>query len=109
MANVFAYRYPITGSTPPTVQQNQGHSRVSGIVTTDGATASLVITHNLGISVADLAADLPDVTFEPKDAAFNAQNVFVANRDANTVTLTTDGDGVTVFGVRIERPTTAVR
>ena len=109
MANAFAYRWPVIGATPPTHQQMEGLSRVSGIVTTDGATPSITIVHNLSISDDDLARDLPDVSFTAKGATFNDQNVFVAGKTANDITLTTDGDVAVSFGVNIERPTTAVR
>lgn len=104
------YMLPAGGvDVPPTVQQTAGHSRVSGEATTDGAATTITLTHNLGISAADLARDFPDVDLTSADEDFNALNAFTQTKGANSVVIHVDAGTIASFRFRIERPTTLTR
>ena len=86
-ANTIAWTWPKTTAPVAPV----GTLSVKGVVTTDGTSTSLTITHNLGFSTAELAQGFPEVTIEPTAALFYGETPFVSSKTANTVVLTTAG------------------
>jgi hypothetical protein len=110
MAIGVLYEMPVAGATPPTAAQGAQVSEVSALITGDGATATVVLTHNLGSSAADLTAGLPEVTFEPLLPAFYTEVPRVTAKAANTITLAFLGTAATQFmRVRLRRPNTITR
>ncbi len=114
MANTVAY-YAIpaagfaAGATPPTAAQAAGVNEVMGLVTGDGATLSIVFTHNLGISAADLARGLPHVDTEALLAAGITAAPFIASQTANAITFTNVAFTGAGLKVRVSRPSTLVQ
>lgn len=103
MAYVVTFLYPIAGLTAPTATQSYGHNQVSADIN-KGASGDtdVTITHNMNISVADLAAGFPEVVLEPTLASFYTALYFVASRTTNTVVLTgATGGGTTGANVRV--------
>lgn len=95
MAVTVTYEHPIAGVVAPTAQQMIGHDLcVANIIADADGDAAAVVTHNMAISVADLAAGLPSVVLEPgPNAAAQLSLWIVTAKDANTVTV-----GKTVVG-----------
>lgn len=89
MANAVSYKNPATGATPPTAAQSRIHQTLVALITGDNAATSFVITHNWGLTTAQLTQLFaPWPTFVPLLAAFWGSNPFISARDANTVTFT---------------------
>ena len=103
------YVYPIAagGVTPPTAAQMFGKSAVNVEVTAELYDESIVITHNMALSAAQLANDWPDVAPEYPTAAAASSHPRVTARAANTVTIAGLSPGVTIF--KITRPSSLTK
>ena len=100
----------VPGATAPTAQQASRVSEVAATVTGDGAATSFVLTHNFGMSTADLANGLPEVQFEPLLAAAWTEEPHVTVKGANSITVVVVGAAATAFmNVRVKRPNTIDR
>ena len=111
MAIVPNYKTPVSGATAPTAtapptqyfESSVRFNKVRAELTGDGAATTVVVTHNLGLSPAELAADFPEVNVEP--IAAGAPTWYVSARATNTVTLGFGGTFSGTFGVvSISRP-----
>lgn len=121
MAVVVAYQWPVAtpGSTtppaattkPPTIPSppsSVAFNQVTALLTGDNTATSVVITHNMGLSLAELSAYWPEVRFEA--LAQPSASPFVIARAANTVTVGFNTTGVVAFALcRINRPQATVR
>jgi hypothetical protein len=76
------------GTTAPTAAQAFGANQISAVITGDGAATTFVVTHNWGLSTAQLTAAQPNVTFEPLLAAYYTADPLITTRAANSVTCT---------------------
>lgn len=111
------YLWPVTATptTPPNAAQSAAVSTViAGVTATADADTTAVITHNLGIPAADLAAGFPVITITGITAPSAISLWRAVNTDGNTVTLTkstTVGSGGVGDQIRvsISRPHTIVR
>ena len=110
MAITQNFTYPATGAVAPTAAQVQNQNEVICSVTTDGTLLTTTITHNLGISAADLTLGFPDVLIEPLNlAAGNATLApYISSKTANTIVLVFLAV-VGIFNVKITRPSSLVR
>lgn len=104
------YAYPVAGLTAPTASLMKHRSLLTAVVIMADGDAAAVLTHNWGLSVAELADNFPLVTWNyvtPGAAA----TVLSVTRATNTLTLTKAagvGSGST-FEVTLMRPHTIVR
>lgn len=112
------FKTPVAGTVAPAAnaaptqyfESSVRFNEVRAEVVGDGTSTSIVITHNLGMSPAELAADFPRVQFEP--IAANAPSHFVSARATNTVTVGFNGtflSGGTFGIISIQRPQSAGR
>jgi hypothetical protein len=111
MADVLNYVYPVTAgaTTPPTAAQMRTHQQMYVTITGDTAATSVVITHNWGLSTAEIV-QWPEVEFEPLLAGFYGANPLITTRAANSVTITHVAfAAVAAVGVRLKRPWSATR
>lgn len=94
----------------PTALQTAYQSQQVVHVLTDGVATSVVITHNLNISTADLANHFPKVTLIPRSqaAADGTLAPWVSALAANTITITFLAV-VGNFDVVIDRPYNSIR
>jgi len=117
MAVTETYEYPVAGAVAPTAAEVR---RLSMVVASVEATADAdvlsTITHNMAISVADLAAGWPVILLEPLLPEFYVSTPYVlaADKLTNSVAITMSaGVGSGVVGdqmrVTILRPNTAIR
>jgi hypothetical protein len=81
------YTCPVQGVTAPTAAEAKSEVRGNVIATSDADTTA-VITHNFGLTTAQLAAGLPEVTLIPLHTDFYLSTWTVAYTDGDTVTLT---------------------
>jgi hypothetical protein len=94
-----AWKWPKTTAPVAPV----GTNTVKGTVTLDGSDTTLTITHNLGFSVAELAANFPEVVIEFAAAAEHTSDVYISSKTANTVVLTYLAVANSLF-ITIKRP-----
>jgi len=110
MAVTTTYLWPVAGLTAPTAIQAFGHNQVSAdIAKSADGDATVTITHNMNISVADLASGFPEVSLEPTLAKYYTTAPFVASRTTNAVVITLgtgggSGDAAVQIRARIRRP-----
>lgn len=101
------YEWPIAGVTAPTATQMFGHNTLVAQVAPALYDTTIVITHNMNISTADLASGFPEIEITPIAAAFATSTPFISARAANSVTVTIS-DPVTeaedTFRITIKRP-----
>jgi uncharacterized heparinase superfamily protein len=105
MAVTVGYLSPVTGAVAPTALQAQSQLvRATVIATADGDTDA-VITHNLGLSAAELALGRPDVILTSgyaEAAAARLSDWVVTALAANTVTVTkTTAGGSGAAGIQL--------
>jgi hypothetical protein len=108
-ANTLAYETPVTGATPPTAFQSSRHNEVTAVVTGDGSSTDFTITHNFGLTAAELADGWPRVSFEYLLAAGYTAAALITSKTANTVVFSCSAFTGAGLRVRIERPHTIVR
>lgn len=88
MAVTVTYKVP-AGTVAPTAQQAFGHSRlVATVIATADADTTITITHNWGLTAAELAAGQPDVSIALLTAAGVLSAPTVTTYGTNTVVLT---------------------
>jgi Fe-S cluster assembly scaffold protein SufB len=107
--NSVAYEWPITGATAPTAQQSRNHQQVVAVITGDNAATTFTVTHNWGLTAAELAALFPEVDYEAILAAGNTAAPVVSARNANSVDFTCTAFTGAGLVVRIRRPHTMDR
>ena len=107
--NTVAYEYPVSGATAPTASQMRTHQSMSAIVTGDGAATTFVITHNWGLSAADLTNGFPWVQLEILLAAGYTAAPLVTTKATNSVTFTCTAFTGAGLRVRLERPYSMLR
>jgi hypothetical protein len=101
-----------SGTTAPTAAQAFGANQISAVITGDATATTFTVTHNWGLTTAQLTAAQPNVTFEPLLAAFysqgvagtNGANPFIASRTTNTVVFTCLAFTGAAFRVVLKRP-----
>jgi hypothetical protein len=115
MAVTVTYQYPVAGVTAPTAVQMGSSAapllskvRATVISTVDGDTTA-TITHNMGLSTADLAAGRPEVKLTGISAFAAVAGWFVSSFTTNTVVLTKttttgSGNAAAQLEVVVERP-----
>lgn len=81
------YQVPVAGVTPPTANQAKNTVRGTVQATANGDTTA-TITHNFGLTTAQLAAARPEITLVPLDITFYASQWIVSAYAANSITLT---------------------
>jgi len=104
---VVTYKFPVSGLTAPTDRQVYGLGIVTAQVFMADTDLSAVITHNFGLTAAELA-DLFPIPIVNATAGATAFDGFTYSATANTLTLTKPsavGSGGT-FNVAILRPHT---
>jgi hypothetical protein len=109
MPNTVAYEFPVAGATAPTAAQSKNKNTLAAVVTGDGASTSIVVTHNWNISAADLTAGFPVPTVQALSNAGFAANVFVASQTANAITFTCVAFTGALVRIRLTRPFSMTR
>lgn len=107
--NTVAYEYPVTGATAPTALQASVVNSLNAVVTGDNSATTFVVTHNWGLSAADLAAGFPIVNTEAILAAGNTAAVIVTTKATNSVTFTCTAFTGAGLRVNLQRPTSLVK
>jgi len=114
MAFTVTYTYPVAGATAPTAAQmgNANIVRAGIIATADGDTVATV-THNMALSVAELAAGQPEVVFTGtlSQALTALSSWTLTTKTTNAITLTKlvstgSGNAASQLDVVIRRPHT---
>lgn len=104
------YAYPVAGGTAPTSKQAKRRNMLTAtVIMADGETAA-VVTHNWGLSNAELADLFPVVTWNYVTPG-TSPALLSFSRATNAVTInkgTGTGSGGT-FEVNLERPHTIIR
>lgn len=113
MAVTVTYEWPVAGLVAPTALQAEDLV-TANVLADNNADADAVITHNIGLSVAELNAGFPVVILEPLRASAQTSLWYVRLKAANTVTVTkaagTGGDAAgPQLRVHIRRPHTIYR
>ena len=91
MAVTVNYRYPVTGIVAPTALQSKS-TVVAAIIATLNGDTDAVITHNFGLSAAELALGWPEVIITPMQQAIGAASGWACTAyAADTVTVTKSG------------------
>lgn len=107
--NTVAYEWPTTGATAPTAAVMSKHQQMTAIVTGDNSATAFTITHNFGLSTAEITAGFPEVLFEPILAAGITAAPFILSKTANTVVCTCTAFTGAGLRVRVRRPHTMDR
>lgn len=116
MAIVPNYKTPVSGTIAPAAnaaptqyfESSTRYNKVVAELNGDGSATGVTITHNLGMSPAELAADLPDVGIE--NVVSGAPTWWVTARTTNNVQLSFGGTFSGTFGVcKISRPLSNAR
>lgn len=87
MAVTVTYSWPVAGIVAPTALQTEDLV-VADVLADNNADTDAVITTNMGLSAADLAAGRPAVVIEPLRASAQASLWYVLAKAANSVTIT---------------------
>lgn len=123
MAVTVVYEHPVAGDTAPTAAQakEQVTFTLNNVVTADSA---IIVTHNMGLSVADLAAGLPIVVLQPLRPSANTAQWIIGSaalpgatgKTANAIQLTKvsttgsdTGTAVAQIRIHLRRPHTIGR
>ncbi len=116
MAVSVVYEYPVAEGTAPTALQAEEKVVAEIVSTADADVGPATITHNLGVSVADLAAGFPEILIEQLLPAgwLNLPHVLAANKLTNSVGVTltnvgSSGNANAQIRVTISRPHTIGR
>ena len=115
MAATVNYKYPVSGTTPPTFIQALPANTIQAEVVFGDADTTATITHNWQVSAADLAAYFPTVSFVPNGSGTGGlvlATIIAALTNSIAVTLTkastAAGSAVTLV-VTLTRPHSIVR
>lgn len=107
MAFAQNYLNPATGAASPTAAQVQNQDSVVVDCTTDGVITTFTLTHNLGVSAADITLGYPECTWEPNSpTGIPATLLITITRpiaSGNAVVFTCAAVAAT-FRMRIKRP-----
>ncbi len=107
--NTVTYEAPVAGTTAPTAAQARTHQSLQCTVNGDNSATTIVVTHNWGLSAADLAAGYPFVDTEILLASGNTAAALVTTKAANSVTLTVTAFTGVGLRIRLQRPFTQIR
>lgn len=100
--------FPIAGTFPTSAQAVGCNTQINRVVMADGDT-SATLTHNWGLTAAQLAQFLPLISFYVQNPGVSYPVVSFALTDSNTVTMAktgTTGSGGT-YVVALQRPYSA--
>lgn len=110
MAVTIVFEHPITGAGPPTALETADMVVATVQATADGDVIA-TITHNMGLSVDELAAGFPNILIEQMlpEGWVSTPHVIEANRLTNSVAVTMSNAGGSgtanpQFRVSISRP-----
>jgi len=104
------YAYPVSGVTAPTAQQTNRKNLVTAVVIIGDSDTTTVVTHNWGLSTAELADRFPIIVWNYVTPG-TAPLLLSFSRAANVVTLVKPsgaGTGAT-FEISLLRPHTIIR
>jgi hypothetical protein len=107
--NTVTYETPVVGVTAPTATQSRPHQQISAVVTGDGAATTFTLTHNWGLTAADLAAGWAEVELEYLLAAGYTAAALITSKTANTVVFSCTAFTGAGLRVRLKRPWSATR
>ena len=115
MAVSIVFEHPVTGATPPTALQ-ANDKVVANVIAVLDADVLATITHNMAISVADLAAGFPEVLIEQMlpEGWVSTPHMLTAGKLTNSLAVTMSNAGgsgaaTAQFRVTISRPHTIGR
>ena len=104
-ANTIAYETPVVGATPPTATQARPHQQLSAIVTGDATATTFTITHNWGLTTAQLnGGTWPEVEYEYLLAAGYTAASLITSKTANTVVFSCTAFTGAGLRVRLKKP-----
>jgi len=101
MAITVAFEHPVILASPAVPTALQAKETVVAVLTDDNGGGAVTITHNMGISVADLAAGLPIVSIERMLAGSLVEEYIVTAKAANTIALNAVAGGGATASVRV--------
>lgn len=111
------YFWPLAvqgGAVAPTAAQNSNEVTCSVIASADADVGPFTITHNLGFTAAELAADQPEVVLQPMLTNGAAKLWGVTSKTANAIQITGanvvgSGNAGAQLSVKIRRTHSMVR
>jgi len=107
---IITYFYPVSSvGTPPSKAAVFGHNKVIASIVPELYDSAIVVTHNMQIPAADLAAGFPEVEILPLSllGSFELAPSFISSRTENTVVFTVSDPASSVdkqFLATITRP-----
>ena len=107
---IVTYCYPVAGTTAPTAAQMFGLSLLTAQVSFVDTSTSVVLTHNMAISLANGSNQFPIVIPVAQTPGTAIPALAVALTSSNTITiskLSAAGSGGT-FQISVLRPNTAI-
>lgn len=107
--NTVTYETPVVGVVAPTAAQSRPHQQISAVITGDGAATAFTLTHNWGLSVADLAVGWAEVELEYLLAAGYTAAALITSKNANTVVFSCTAFTGAGLRVRLKRPWSPTR
>lgn len=107
---IVTYALPVPGTTPPTAAQVARKSMVTAQVSMVDTSTTVVITHNLGLTTAQLASLFPLVTVNVETPGTAIPSFVIARTNSVSITLSklsAAGSGGT-YTVVIQRPNSSI-
>ena len=107
--NTVTYESPVTGVVAPTATQSRVAEFVSAVITGDGASTDFTVTHNWGLTAAELAQSFPWVEYEWLSSAGYSAAPIISSKTTNAVAFTNNAFTGAGLRVRLTRPWTPLR
>ena len=106
LGGAVTYAYPVAGATAPTAVQAANASVLTATVVMADTDASVVVTHNWGLTTAQLAALFPFIELRRTAQGATPIATLAVATDGNTVTISKGTAGGSAFTgvVVIQRP-----
>jgi hypothetical protein len=117
MAVTVTYTHPVAGITAPTaLQSSNAQSVIADVIATADGDTTAVVTHNFGLTAAELASGFPNVIMTPVlSQALAALSSWTNTANAaNTSTFTKlatagSGNAANQLHVTVQRPHSIIR
>lgn len=102
--NTVTYETPVAGTTAPTAAQSRTHQTIGATITGDNSAVAFTVTHNWGLSAAQLAKGFPEVNLEVILAAGYTAAAIITSKTANTVVFSNTAFTGAGLRVTLSRP-----
>jgi len=85
------YLYPVAGTVPPTSVQSAAVNMINAAVNFADADTTFTVTHNLGMSTADIASGFPTIILDQLTGGVSTTTgppIYTVTSTPNTTTIT---------------------